>query len=618
MGVYWSSHHANVLEEWKPQQLQSFSNFFNQHNSRFSWGDHCNYIYIQRSVIYTGVKDRVLVKYDNFVQNSILAKTENARRNRDIASNVSMPDFIHDHYVDYLMSQISSALDQLSYPDVQYTSEQITLRKNSEDGMQYWLLLGVLNCKLCVDSKSKYYVRFSFKVAVYSKPMEDDNNNQNVRNVIGSNVSEGDHDYVTSGDEQIRYLQKKLKEKKEAERKKSKPKQKSEREKQQDVCDDYDILLQKTIEESLVENKKKCNDKKNEISVSEKNDDEKKEMVDADDTKGMNNNYEKEINVEKKDDIISDNQESDEGNNESDDEESELKSDVIGVGSYIDFNSDPEDSDSEMHNHHGQIIRMKKDQWTIKLDDGQCNNYFIDEIKVKTKPAVIPVIVAKVNDSDKKMNDYCKEQGYKKCPNVDCGIYIERIYGCKHMKCMHCGCEFCDSCGKQIDPKNWKKHFLPPNSCRLWDDIDDLLNDNDNFFADNNAKINAAFALFDEGNEQVTESKDNMENSKDVFDENVIKQLMDIGLGDRNAILNVMRNVQEKNDIEVVANALMFANETSPINTNVGDGDAPIAWSGNKTQISWQCKQCFNKNRNIFLFCPLCGLKKGAETNDKQ
>merc|ERR1712154_660938 len=172
-----SSNEAKVLAEWNEKQSEQFIECFNKYNQRFGWGDPMNSFYIQRSVIYTGDKDRVLAKYDDFVQNSLLAKSDR----QDIVVTVPMPDFIHDHYVDYLMTQIGSTLDQLSYPDIIYKTEKITLRKNSEDGMRYWLLIGALNCKLCINKNGKYYARFLFKIAVYSKAM--DINSPNINDI---------------------------------------------------------------------------------------------------------------------------------------------------------------------------------------------------------------------------------------------------------------------------------------------------------------------------------------------------------------------------------------------------------------------------------------------------
>merc|ERR1712154_750533 len=93
-----SSNEAKVLAEWNEKQSEQFIECFNKYNQRFGWGDPMNSFYIQRSVIYTGDKDRVLAKYDDFVQNSLLAKSDR----QDIVVTVPMPDIMQDSYLKLL------------------------------------------------------------------------------------------------------------------------------------------------------------------------------------------------------------------------------------------------------------------------------------------------------------------------------------------------------------------------------------------------------------------------------------------------------------------------------------------------------------------------------------
>jgi len=215
--------------------------------------------------------------------------------------------------------------------------------------------------------------------------------------------------------------------------------------------------------------------------------------------------------------------------------------------------------------------------------------------------------------------------GWIKCPNIECGMYIERMYGCKHIKCTNCTTNFCDCCGQQIDPLNWKKHFLPPNTCRLWEDIDDLLNDHDQFFVhDDKKEINDKFEVFEEGDIDDTESEYNSTDQV-LFNENMIKQLIELGLGDRKSILQAMRVINEHNDIDVIANYLMLRKENEE---NCDNGSMP--WletenNHNKTVQNelledWKCRQCHNQCKDIYLFCPLCGMDKddGTQRSNKE
>eukprot|EP01084_Bolivina_argentea_P015982 29931_1 len=54
----------------------------------------------------------------------------------------------------------------------------------------------------------------------------------------------------------------------------------------------------------------------------------------------------------------------------------------LNIGDKIDFNSDPEDSDTEEHNHSGQIMATTKHQVRVRLNNGEINTYFINEIKI--------------------------------------------------------------------------------------------------------------------------------------------------------------------------------------------------------------------------------------------
>eukprot|EP01083_Nonionella_stella_P001884 5404_1 len=484
--VFGQSNEGKVLAIWTEEQSHQHQTYFDLYIDRFGWGDQRNYIYISRSVIYSGVKDHVLAKYDDFMQNSILTKT--AER-----ANVSMPDFIHDHYVDYLMGQIRTSMNQLSYPDIKYVEDQINLKTNSEDGNRYWLLLGAINGKMCVDERTikrrdgrsalvrRYYVRFSFKVAVYSSSMDkgipdkDDDDDDD-------EAMEGNETRAPLGiEDRIKYLQGKEKEKK----KRAKQRKQLEIEKQ---------VLDAVIQESLED--------------------------------------------------------------------------------------------------------MKQ-----KEDDVQKRNVNMDE-------------VAQAAEVDEKRSELIitTNDKYQKCPNVECGVYIERAYGCKHMKCPHCKVEFCDSCGEQVDPKNWKKHYLPPNKCRLWDDIDDLLNGNE---ANANKGNDVNVEEMEEGNIylDVTDEK-KMDISEKSLDENIIKQLIDIGIGNREQIVHAMKNVVDPNNAELVANFLLFKNRT-----NATAPTAPIPFTGGNTDaVLWQCHQCYNKNKAMYLFCPLCGAQKdtASNTNDDE
>lgn len=73
-----------------------------------------------------------------------------------------------------------------------------------------------------------------------------------------------------------------------------------------------------------------------------------------------------------------------------------------------------------------------------------------------------------------------EENGWRQCPTPQCQAFIERTFGCRHMKCTQCAAEFCDLCGDQLDPQTWQQHFNPPNECRLWGDITDLLQNDGN------------------------------------------------------------------------------------------------------------------------------------------
>eukprot|EP01084_Bolivina_argentea_P182225 314631_1 len=63
-----------------------------------------------------------------------------------------------------------------------------------------------------------------------------------------------------------------------------------------------------------------------------------------------------------------------------------------------------------------------------------------------------------------------KKHGWKQCPK--CNTCIEKTYGSNDMRCSNerCGCYFCISCGQELDKKNYRYHYSPPNKCRLWDD----------------------------------------------------------------------------------------------------------------------------------------------------
>jgi len=67
-----------------------------------------------------------------------------------------------------------------------------------------------------------------------------------------------------------------------------------------------------------------------------------------------------------------------------------------------------------------------------------------------------------------------KKQGYKQCPK--CNLWIEKVYGCNHMKCANpqCNVHFCYQCNSQINGEKWQDHFSP-NNCVLWANGDDLL-----------------------------------------------------------------------------------------------------------------------------------------------
>lgn len=80
-------------------------------------------------------------------------------------------------------------------------------------------------------------------------------------------------------------------------------------------------------------------------------------------------------------------------------------------------------------------------------------------------------------ENEQKLKELARKNGWKSCPN--CGTMIERVYGCFHMKCPNPSCQthYCDMCGKGLDPKHWKRHFNPPNQCRLWRNENDLLNE---------------------------------------------------------------------------------------------------------------------------------------------
>eukprot|EP01084_Bolivina_argentea_P123565 218970_1 len=77
--------------------------------------------------------------------------------------------------------------------------------------------------------------------------------------------------------------------------------------------------------------------------------------------------------------------------------------------------------------------------------------------------------------SEKQLAELAKKMGWKPCPR--CKVYVERTFGCKHMKCgnAQCKCEFCDICGDELDTEKWQEHFNPPNKCRLWASEADLL-----------------------------------------------------------------------------------------------------------------------------------------------
>eukprot|EP01083_Nonionella_stella_P220000 787543_1 len=78
--------------------------------------------------------------------------------------------------------------------------------------------------------------------------------------------------------------------------------------------------------------------------------------------------------------------------------------------------------------------------------------------------------------NEEQLAKLAEEQGWHQCPG--CETYIERTFGCFHMKCKNpaCGAEFCDGCGAMLDKKNWRAHFNPPNKCKLWAHADDLIN----------------------------------------------------------------------------------------------------------------------------------------------
>ena len=52
-----------------------------------------------------------------------------------------------------------------------------------------------------------------------------------------------------------------------------------------------------------------------------------------------------------------------------------------------------------------------------------------------------------VNKLDQKFKEFVQGQNYKICPK--CGIWVEKVFGCNHMRCM-CGADFCYRCGKII------------------------------------------------------------------------------------------------------------------------------------------------------------------------
>jgi len=94
--------------------------------------------------------------------------------------------------------------------------------------------------------------------------------------------------------------------------------------------------------------------------------------------------------------------------------------------------------------------------------------------------------------SEQQLEELAKKMGWKQCPK--CHVYVERTFGCYHMKCKNpqCNAEFCDGCGAELDPNDWQKHFNPPSKCELWSSTDPLkdLLDPDNQENDNDDEKN--------------------------------------------------------------------------------------------------------------------------------